>query len=181
MAFFPSYAYLESVLELFCAEYPQVETAVQARGMDDEARARFLARFEAPDRKTLIGFCVLGGVYSEGIDLTGEKLIGAAVIGVGLPQVGQEPNALRAYFDRINGAGFEFAYQYPGMNKVLQAAGRVIRSEQDAGAVLLIDDRFLAARYRALMPPHWNTLRQTSSGQLSLQLREFWQQIEKGD
>ncbi|MDD6174611.1 MAG: helicase C-terminal domain-containing protein, partial [Firmicutes bacterium] len=114
----------------------------------------------------------------EGVDLTGEKLIGAAVVGVGLPQVGQEPNTLRAYYDRVNGAGFEFAYQYPGMNKVLQAAGRVIRTEQDAGAVLLIDDRFLSSRYRNLLPPHWNGLQRSSAELLPGQLQEFWSKFE---
>lgn len=181
IAYFPSYAYLERVLEQFAAEYPQIETAVQARKMDDASREAFLSQFEQTDGKTLLGFCVLGGIYSEGVDLTGEKLIGAAVVGVGLPQVGQEPNTLRAYFDRVNGAGFEFAYQYPGMNKVLQAAGRVIRTERDAGAVLLIDDRFLSSRYRQLMPPHWSGLQQISAEQLSCRLQEFWGQFENKD
>ena len=149
--------------------------------MDDASREAFLSQFEQTDGKTLLGFCVLGGIYSEGVDLTGEKLIGAAVVGVGLPQVGQEPNTLRAYFDRVNGAGFEFAYQYPGMNKVLQAAGRVIRTERDAGAVLLIDDRFLSSRYRQLMPPHWSGLQQISAEQLSCRLQEFWGQFENKD
>ncbi len=181
IAYFPSYAYLERVLERFVKEYPQIETAVQGRRMDDASREAFLSQFEQTDGKTLLGFCVLGGIYSEGVDLTGEKLIGAAVVGVGLPQIGQELNTLRAYFDKMNGLGFEFAYQYPGMNKVMQAAGRVIRTERDVGAVLLIDDRFLSSRYRQLMPPQWSGLQQTSAEQLSCRLQEFWGQFENED
>lgn len=181
LAFFPSYAYLERVLETFAQEYPQIETLVQSRKMEDAAREEFLARFEQQDGKTMLGFCVLGGIYSEGIDLTGDRLIGAAIIGVGLPQVGLEPNTLRAYFDKVNGAGYEFAYQYPGMNKVLQAAGRVIRTERDVGAVLLIDDRFLSERYRRLLPGHWNPLQRTSVQALPDQLKAFWDRFENHD
>ena len=118
---------------------------------------------------------MLGGVYSEGIDLKGDRLIGTAVVGVGLPQVHPEQELLRSYFERKYGMGYPFAYRYPGMNKVLQAAGRVIRSEQDRGVVLLIDSRFTTGAYLALFPGHWRGYRTVRScAALSHQLQEFW-------
>ena len=145
--------------------------------MDEAGRDAFLARFtHSPDR-TLLGFGVLGGVFGEGVDLTGDRLIGCAVIGVGLPQVNPRQEMLRRYYDEKNGEGFDYAYRCPGMNKVLQAAGRVIRTESDRGVVLLLDDRFLREDYRRLYPPHWNHLTYLSDTEaLQKKLEEFWAQ-----
>ena len=121
------------------------------------------------------GFAVLGGVFGEGVDLAGSRLIGAAVVGPGLPQVGARQEQLRDYFERTRGSGFDYAYRYPGMNKVLQAAGRVIRTPQDRGVVLLIDDRFSAPDYRRLMPPHWSHFAPVyGCGELCAALEQFW-------
>lgn len=177
IAYFPSYAYLDRVYQAFCASYPSDAVLRQERGMDDAARADFLRQFADTPDAPLLGFCVLGGMYAEGIDLIGDRLIGTAIIGVGLPQIGPEPDLLRGYYDEQNGAGFDFAYRFPGMNKVLQAAGRVIRTETDRGVVLLIDDRFATPAYRALFPPHWRDAQHTSPDQLPKQLHEFWDNI----
>lgn len=144
--------------------------------MDEAQRATFLDRFVPDPQKTLIGFAVLGGVFSEGVDLTGDRLIGVAVVGPGLPQVGPRQEQLREHFEQTRGSGFDYAYRYPGMNKVLQAAGRVIRTPQDKGVVLLIDDRFAAPDTRRLMPPHWDHMRTVqSTAQLEAELTAFWQ------
>lgn len=159
MVYFPSYEYMKQVYEVFVGLYPHIETLVQQGGMGEEERARFLGRFDAGNRETLIGFCVLGGIFSEGIDLTGERLIGSVIVGVGLPKINLRQDLIRDYFDEKNGAGYDYAYVFPGMNKVLQAAGRVIRTEEDTGLVLLIDSRFATAKYRRLYPTHWDGLR----------------------
>ena len=159
LVFFPSHAYLRQVYEHFTAYYPEVETLCQRSEMQEEERAAFLARFDAKNTQTLVGFCVLGGIFAEGVDLVGERLVGAVIVGVGLPQLSLQRDAIRQYYDEKNGQGYDFAYVYPGMNKVLQAAGRVIRSETDEGSVLLIDSRFASAKYRALFPEHWQHIR----------------------
>jgi DNA excision repair protein ERCC-2 len=114
---------------------------VQAREMDDAGRAEFLDRFSEQNHQTLVGFAVMGGIFGEGIDLVGERLSGAIIVGVGLPAICPERDLIRNYFDE-RGTGFDFAYRYPGINRVLQAAGRVIRTDQDRGALLLVDQRF---------------------------------------
>ena len=180
LAFFPSYNYLEQVREVFCAAYPEVETLRQDTAMDEAGRADFLAQFTAATGRTLLGFAVLGGVFGEGVDLAGERLIGAAIVSPGLPQVGPRQEQLRAHFEETRGSGFDYAYRFPGMNKVLQAAGRVIRTPEDKGVVLLIDDRFLAPDTRRLMPPHWDGLRAVSSAEeLRGELEKFWKQSDK--
>ncbi|WP_246073107.1 ATP-dependent DNA helicase [Paenibacillus dokdonensis] len=155
MVFFPSYQYLQSVYEDFAARYSGVQTIVQGSGMAEEERERFLDAFQADNRETLVGFAVLGGIFSEGIDLQGDRLIGVAVVGVGLPQLGLERNLIRDYFNGEGKNGYDYAYVLPGMNKVLQAGGRLIRSEQDEGVLLLIDDRFMQPHYRELLPEEW--------------------------
>lgn len=134
IVFLPSYKYMQDVSDEFAMIYPDVPLTVQENGMDEDAREAFLAQFSADRPGTLVGFCVLGGIFAEGIDLAGDRLIGSIIVGVGLPQIGVEQNALRDYYEDTMGMGFEYAYQYPGMNKVLQAAGRVIRTEQTAGS-----------------------------------------------
>ena len=120
--------------------------------MTEAAREAFLAQFSASNQETLVGLAVMGGIFGEGIDLVGERLVGAVVVGVGVPQVCLERDLIKDYFDRQNGNGFAYAYQYPGFNRVLQATGRVIRTEADRGIIVLIDERFTHTRYRQLFP-----------------------------
>lgn len=175
MVYFPSYQYLNAVYACFQEQHGEVETIVQETGMTEEEREVFLEKFSADNIKTLIGFCVLGGIYSEGIDLKGERLIGAIIIGVGLPQVDPEQNILKNYYDKQCQTGFEYAYQFPGFNKVLQAAGRVIRSETDKGVVLLVDSRFAESRYRSLFPEHWKHCQVLYSNEaVESALQRFW-------
>lgn len=158
LAFFPSYRYMDEVYARFTAAHPEVDTRIQQGHMDEEERAAFLACFDADNANTLVGFCVLGGIFSEGIDLKGDRLIGSIVVGVGLPGISLRQEEIRAYYNRVNGGGYAYAYMFPGMNKVMQAAGRVIRTAADTGLVLLIDSRFGTAAYRALYPAHWSQL-----------------------
>ena len=137
------------------------------------AREEFLSRFSEENSATLVGFAVMGGVFGEGIDLVGERLSGAAVVGVGLPGICPERELIRQYFADKQQAGFEFAYQFPGINRVLQAAGRVIRSESDRGVVLLVDRRFSTPRYRSLLPGHWRPVRVGSEETLRKALKGF--------
>ena len=178
LAFFPSYAYLRQVYEDFTARHPELPTVLQESGLDDAARAAFLARFVPHPEKTLLGFGVLGGIFGEGVDLVGDRLIGCAIVGVGLPQVNPRQEILRRYYDASPGGnGFDYAYRYPGMNKVLQAAGRVIRTREDKGVVLLLDDRFTASEYTRLLPRHWRHLQYLKNTQaLSDALAAFWKQ-----
>ncbi len=163
IVYFPSYAYMKQIYEIFTQTQPAVPTLLQESAMNEDERARFLARFDANNPDTLVGFCVLGGSFSEGIDLKGERLIGAVVVGVGLPEINLRSDLIRDYYDRVrepgseyrHSHGFEYAYVFPGMNKILQAAGRVIRSDEDSGIVLLIDSRFGTPEYRRLYPAHW--------------------------
>ena len=155
IVYFPSYSYMEQVLAFFTEQYPHMKTICQSVGMTEEEREDFLAAFDGNNRETLLGFCVLGGIFSEGVDLTGDRLTGAVIVGVGLPKISLRQDVIRDYFDEKNGRGYDYAYLYPGMNKVLQAAGRVIRREEDEGAVLLIDERFTTPAYLSLFPAHW--------------------------
>ncbi len=176
MVYFPSYGYLEQVYGLFVSLYPHIPTLMQRQGMTEPEREDFLARFEAQSDQTLVGFAVMGGAFSEGVDLQGERLIGTIIVGVGLAQLNPEQDIVRDYFARENSMGFEYAYMYPGMNKVLQAAGRVIRGEDDRGVVVLIDRRFARRDYLALFPTHWHgCLNAKSTAQVAQSLKEFWQ------
>lgn len=179
IAYFPSYSYMRQIAELFKQEHPQVQLLIQQTGMDEQEREDFLQQFTEETEEGLLGFCVLGGIFSEGVDLAGNRLIGTAIVGVGLPQIGPELDALRAYYDTAGQDGFAFAYQFPGMNKVLQAAGRVIRAEDDRGVVLLVDERFTTSRYQALFPAHWGHWQGATPATLPGLLQQFWQQQEK--
>ena len=179
LAFFPSYVYLRQVWEDFTARYPEIETLVQESGLDEAARAEFLAKFAPDPKKTLLGFGVMGGIFGEGVDLVGSRLIGCAIVGVGLPQVNPRQEILKRYYDELSGTGFDYAYRYPGMNKVLQAAGRVIRTQEDKGVVLLLDDRFARSEYARLFPGHWSGLRYLRRiGELDVELSRFWNRAE---
>ena len=165
MVYFPSFEYLNQVLEVFAEQFPDIATTIQDRQMDEDSRASFLASFDAENMETLVGFCVMGGIFSEGIDLKGERLIGSIIVGVGLPKISLRQDLIRDYFDKTNGGGYDYAYVFPGMNKVMQAAGRVIRSEDDYGFVLLIDSRFGTAKYKAMYPEFWSHMRMINTEQ----------------
>lgn len=174
MVFFPSYDYSGRVLAAFRERYPSVTVIEQARGMGQAGREAFLAEF-ADDGKLRVGFCVLGGSFSEGVDLPGGRLIGTVVVGVGLPGLSSERNILREYYDENGEPGYEYAYTYPGMNRVLQAVGRVIRREDDRGVAVLIDDRYREDRVRRLFPVHWNGLQYAGNAkELADIVSEFW-------
>jgi len=201
LVYFPSFRYLNDVLERFTARHPDVRTIVQTPGMPEEAREAFLRAFTADNPETLVGFTVMGGIFGEGIDLRGERLIGSIIVGVGLPQICLERDLIRGHFQAeagpaaggdasapsagrcaaAAGAGFEIAYRYPGLNRVMQAAGRVIRTETDRGVVILVDERFTHSGYRRLFPREWAhafTLRASdwpgAVGSLTSTLAAFW-------
>ena len=174
LVYFPSYQYLNAVLVEFQARHPAVKVLAQQPGMSESERDAFLGAFLAEHAETLAGFAVLGGIFGEGIDLVGERLVGAVIVGVGLPQLCIERDLIRDYFQSQNGAGFDYAYTFPGMNRVLQAVGRVIRSETDRGVVLLIDARFNEPRYRRLFPAWWHPISIGNPGALQAAVEGFW-------
>lgn len=176
MAFFPSYRFLEEVHTCFleCVDH-EVDSICQVSYMDEEQREEFLEEFEQEREKSLVAFCVMGGIFSEGIDLTDDKLIGAVIAGTGLPQVCTEREILKQYFNAADMDGFDYAYLYPGMNKVLQSAGRVIRTESDRGVILLLDDRFREMRYREVFPREWQQYQLGSVKNLEQEIRTFWE------
>lgn len=202
MIFFPSHAFLQDVYHVFTdcfLDDGKMECIVQEEYMNEESREAFLNRFAANDNseagiddsdlekvihmeieeeeeKTLVGFCVLGGIFSEGIDLKNDSLIGAVIVGTGLPMVCIEREILKNYFDRQGDNGFDFAYKYPGMNKVLQAAGRVIRTVEDVGIVALLDERFLTPSYLRLFPREWLEYERVSLDQIEGSVEWFWKE-----
>ncbi len=176
LACFPSYAYLARVRDILQEKGDSLTLHVQRGGMDEAAREEYLAAFTPRDTGALLGMVVLGGVFGEGVDLPGDRLSGVIVVGVGLPQICPERELLRAYYDQALSDGFAHAYRYPGMNKVLQAVGRVIRTETDRGVALLIDDRFLSAEYTRLMPPWWGeAVLARDAGDIRARTEGFWQ------
>ncbi len=179
MVFFPSYSFMHEVADVYEESFFEAGKQIlqiQESAMDEQAREAFLEAFKEKRDKdtTLIAFCVLGGIFSEGIDLKGEHLIGAIVVGTGLPQISAEGELLKRYFDRRGEEGFDYAYRFPGMNKVLQAAGRVIRTADDRGVVLLLDHRFSQASYRRLFPREWKEYSFVNGENVIDTTREFW-------
>jgi DNA excision repair protein ERCC-2 len=152
--YFPSYDYLENIRKYL--HFPSANVFEQSRDMSDDEKGLFLSRFLSHPSQTTIGLLIIGGSFSEGIDLVEDRLIGVAVVGIGLPQICHERDLIREHFDKSNGSGFDYAYRNPGMNKVMQAVGRLIRSEKDIGAALLIDDRYMVNEYRDLFSRAWN-------------------------
>jgi len=174
LLFFPSYEYLAMIHRRFSQDHGHIATLVQTPDMTEEARMDFLAHFTEQVACTLVGFAVMGGIFGEGIDLKGDRLAGAVIVGVGLPAISTERELIRAYYDRTQCCGFAFAYQYPGINRVLQAAGRVIRSEMDRGVVLLIDQRYAQRQYRALLPETWQPRTIGDEPSYKDSLARFW-------
>ncbi|MDL2250426.1 PD-(D/E)XK nuclease family protein [Lachnospiraceae bacterium OttesenSCG-928-J05] len=176
LAFFPSYQFMNAVCEEFKELVSdEVEYALQSSFMSEESREIFLENFEEVRENSFIGFCVMGGIFSEGIDLVEDKLVGAIVIGTGIPQIGRERGLLQEYFDQNGRRGFDYAYLYPGMNKVQQSAGRVIRTEADRGVILLLDERFGRREYQEIFPREWQDIKPCRLEDVTKQLEEFWE------
>ncbi|MBQ8085437.1 MAG: ATP-dependent DNA helicase [Lachnospiraceae bacterium] len=177
MAFFPSYKMMNDVYECGCAIglFGDIEVIVQDSHLSEQERDEFISRFRE-EEKPVLGFCILGGIFSEGIDLAGEHLIGAAIVGTGLPMVCNENEIKLNYFSDREDKGFEYAYLYPGMNKVQQAAGRVIRTMDDRGVILLLDERFVTRQVVDTFPAEWEDYRVVNLNTVSAELEDFWNQ-----
>ena len=207
MIFFPSYQMMNDVREIYMTAFADiggepastgcdktdktnsgadgnvVSCVSQTPQMSEQEREEFLRKFTEQRSGTLLGFCVLGGIFSEGIDLAGEQLIGVIIVGTGLPQIGTEKELLRQYYDRKHDGtqkenGFDIAYRYPGMNKVLQAAGRVIRTTRDCGIIALLDDRFLTEEYRRLFPREWSDVQRVTLRTAGEKVETFWRSLD---
>lgn len=201
MVFFPSHVFLEHVYDVFCRSFYEegfMECIAQQERMDEQMREEFLRKFadggeaereqedsdkgerERKDggearKKGLIGFCVLGGIFSEGIDLRQDSLIGSIIIGPGLPQICTEREILKNFFDDEEHDGYDYAYRFPGMNKVLQAAGRVIRTAEDVGVVVLLEERLLNRSYQRIFPREWSDYETTTNTAVADKLVNFWE------
>lgn len=175
LVFFPSYLFMEQVYNVYIEKFFTADEKIvmQSSQMTEEDREQFLKEFEET-KGSLLGFCVMGGIFSEGIDLKAERLIGSIIIGTGLPGIGNERELLKSYFDQGGMSGFDYAYRFPGMNKVLQAAGRVIRTMEDTGVVLLLDERFAAHEYRMMYPREWDDVKYCNQQNVIQVLEKFW-------
>lgn len=179
LVFFPSYGYMMDVLSIIEQQTLVYEYQVQKNSMTEHEREQFLEAFTEQNEKSFVGFCVSGGIFSEGIDLKGKRLIGVIMIGASLPQVCAEREILKRFYEEKEMDGFAYAYRYPAMNKVMQAAGRLIRTEQDYGVIALLDDRFLREEYISQFPIEWADYEVTSLHHVSEKLRQFWKNIKK--
>lgn len=197
LVFFPSHAFLNKVYESFLEYFTDesTECIVQKGNMSETERETFLMRFEGnvdcdfdtviqmpvefEQERTLIGFCVMGGIFSEGIDLKHDSLIGTLIVGTGLPMVCNERELLKACYDEQEWNGFDYAYRFPGMNKVLQAAGRVIRTAEDIGIVVLLDERFLTMSYKKMFPREWKHFEICNLENIEDKVADFWELHEK--
>jgi len=178
MVFFPSYKLMYQVYDAFLTlDEGRAVSIVQQSGMKEEEREAFLENFEKEYESSFVAFCVMGGIFSEGIDLTNDRLIGAIVVGTGLPQISNEREILKNHYDAISGDGFDYAFRFPGMNKVLQAAGRVIRTTEDLGIILLLDDRFLQSDYQLLYPREWNKRSICNVNTVEQFVQNFWKDV----
>ena len=174
MVFFPSYKYMDLVFDKMKENYPNINTSIQESNMSEEEKEEFLSMFDEDNKETHVGFCVLGGHFSEGIDLTNDKLIGVIIVGVGMPQIGIERDIIKDHMKDSN-KGFDYAYVYPGMIKVLQAAGRCIRTDDDKGVILLLDNRYSQRRYQSLFPYEWYpNFRVRKSDDVKTLCEKFW-------
>ena len=180
MVFFPSYRLMQDVYEVFAGKAADsCEILMQHSNMKEHEREAFLEEFEHERERTLVAFCVMGGIFGEGIDLKNDRLIGAIIVGTGLPQVSDEREILKNYYDERGLSGFDYAFRYPGMNKVLQAAGRVIRTREDRGVILLLDERFLQREYASLFPREWEKRTICSLPQLREEVSRFWSDVRE--
>jgi Rad3-related DNA helicase len=165
---------MRQIYDLVATEMSDLKMYLQSSSMTEKDREDFLSKFQPDPSQTVVGFCVLGGIFSEGIDLKNDRLIGVLVIGVGLPQICLERDIIRNYFQNKYRMGFEYAYVFRGMNKVLQAAGRLIRSERDQGVIVLIDDRFTEKMYVNLFPQDWFPHQKIDVEGISRHIINFW-------
>lgn len=181
MIFFPSYNLLRSVYDVVVNsdKFKDVDIICQQNSMTESEREEFLSLFEQVRERSMAAFCVMGGIFSEGIDLTNDRLIGTVVVGTGLPQVCVERDIIMNYFKDRGLDGFDYAYRYPGMNKVQQAAGRVIRTHEDTGIIGLLDDRFMSRDYARLFPREWNDIKSVNMAKVSDVINEFWKRISE--
>ena len=179
MVFFSSYGLMDSVYNVLepLSDIDGFRYVLQTGNMNEKQREEFLNNFSENNESTLIGMCVLGGIFSEGIDLKNERLIGSIIVGTGLPQICVEKNILKIYYEKHGNNGFDYAYRYPGINKVLQAAGRVIRTDDDYGVIGLLDDRFLEESYFSLYPREWDDIKVVNSGNIESEIRRFWKYL----
>ena len=177
MVFFPSYAFMSKVTAIYEDRFPLDRLLVQKTTMQEADREDFLRSFTDNSEELLLGMCVIGGIFSEGIDLQRGQLIGAIIVGTGIPMVCNERQILRNYFDNEGSDGYDYAYKLPGMNKVLQSAGRVIRTIEDVGIVLLLDERFLERGYLRLFPREWNEYKTVNIENVQDRIRHFWKKI----
>ena len=181
LAFFPSYKMMTEVRQYFEEmKTADTEIAEQSMHMTEAQREEFLEQFQEREQGSLVGFCVMGGIFSEGIDLKKNRLIGAIIAGPGLPQICNEREILKQYYDRRNMDGFDHAYRYPGMNKVMQSAGRVIRTEEDQGIILLLDERFGQMQYRNNFPREWSDYETCTLQNVKGKLKNFWESNHTG-
>ncbi len=174
LVFLPSYQYLAAFCEALAARLPHARILPQRREMDDAARAAFLAEFSPNPCGRTVGLAVLGGAFAEGIDLPADRLCGAAVAGVGVPQLCLARDTLKTAYEKSYASGYDYAYRFPGFCKVLQAAGRVIRTERDRGVLLLLDARYGSPEYAPLLPPHWRAVAARDAQEVSARCRRFW-------
>ena len=179
MVFFPSYKMMKEVYDIFMeiavnSRDCNIRTIIQENSMKEADREKFLMEFEDTENGTLVGFCVMGGIFSEGIDLKSDRLIGSIVVGTGLPLVCKERELIAEYFNERGMNGFDYAYKIPGMNKVMQAAGRVIRTDEDKGVIVLLDDRFLENSYRSLFPREWEDAKITNLKKIGDEIEKLW-------
>ncbi len=198
LVFFPSHQFLYEVYSIYEEEFYDPDTTellAQSSFMTEKSREEFLGRFsqgndidlsqiinmdiDVVEDKNVLGFCVMGGIFSEGIDLKYDSLIGVVVVGCGIPMVCNEREIIRQYFEDKGLDGFDYAYRFPGMNKVLQAAGRVIRTEEDTGVALLLDDRFMESRYRSLFPREWKGCKGVLTQTVNIAISQFWSGFEE--
>ncbi len=181
MVFFPSYKMLEDIYEIYRQnfQFGGIQVVLQNPNMQEAEREEFLAMFEQ-ENQYLLGFCVMGGIFSEGIDLSGERLVGAIIVGTGLPQISYERELLKQFYDEKKENGFDYAYRFPGMNKVLQSAGRVIRTKQDKGVIVLLDERFGYQEYRNLFPREWDSFLFCNRNTVREQIEKFWKGNDRG-
>ncbi len=175
---------LKDLTDAIACKENNISIIVQKNNMTEAKREEFLSAFEnkykgnnPENAKTLVAFCIMGGVFGEGIDLKNDSLIGAIVVGTGLPQISNERTILKDYYDDMNGSGFDYAFRYPGINKVLQAAGRVIRTTEDYGIILLLDERFWQRDYDMLYPREWSDRRSCNIGNVQQLVADFWENI----
>ena len=179
LVFFSAYYFMQQVHDRFCERYPDINSLIQQREFDEAAQQQFLSRFFNAERQ--LGFAIMGGRFAEGIDYQGEALIGAIIVGVGLPQANTEQQLIQQDFDMLQLDGFDYAFRFPGLIRVKQSAGRVIRSEQDRGVVILLDQRFKQPGYARHLPTHWNPEHCKDPHSLEQSLSAFWQDMENTD